>query len=59
MADTEHSDFTLAAIKVGLLWLIGIVAHNYHVIAGNILVTLSICYLVWKWIRDYRKEKVK
>lgn len=55
----DHSDFTWAAFKVFLLWAIGIVAHNYHVIAGNILVTLSVAYLIWKWRRDYKKDQQK
>jgi hypothetical protein len=52
----DHSDLTWAGIKVGALWLIGLIAHNYHVIAGNILVTLSIAYLIWKWRRDYKER---
>ncbi len=53
----DHSDFSIAAIKVFALWIIGALAHNYHVIAGNILVTLSIIYLIWKWRRDFLKGK--
>jgi hypothetical protein len=54
--DSDNSDFTLAGIKVAFMWFISIVAHNYHVIAGNILVTLSIAYLIWKWRRDYKER---
>lgn len=53
----DHSDLTWAAVKVGVMWLIGAIAHNYHVIAGNILVTLSIAYLIWKWRRDIKRSK--
>ena len=55
----QNESFSLEALKVFLLWMIGIVAHNYHLIAGNILVTLSILYLIWKWRRDYKKEEFK
>jgi hypothetical protein len=53
----DNSEFGWAFIKVMAIWVIGLLAHNYHVIAGNILVTLSIAYLVWKWVRDYKKEQ--
>jgi hypothetical protein len=53
----DNSEFGWAFIKVMILWFIGLLAHNYHVIAGNILVTLSIAYLIWKWWRDYKKEQ--
>jgi hypothetical protein len=59
MSHHEESELGWAAFKVALLWFIGIVAHNYHIIAGNILVTLSIAYLVWKWWRDIKKEKIQ
>jgi hypothetical protein len=58
MESEDNSDFSIAAIKVFILWAIGLLAHNYHIIAGNILVTLSIAYLIWKWWRDYKKSKV-
>ncbi len=57
--DTDHSDLLWAGIKIAIIWFISLVAHNYHVIAGNILVTMSIAYLAWKWWRDYKKEKIK
>jgi hypothetical protein len=55
--NTDNSDFFWAKITVGIMWVIGFLAHNYHVIAGNILVTMSIAYLIWKWRRDYKKEQ--
>jgi hypothetical protein len=57
--DQETDDFSIASIKVFILWAIGLIGHNYHVIAGNILVTLSIAYLIWKWWRDYKKSKAE
>lgn len=53
----HDDDFSIAAVKIFILWMFGLIAHNYHVIAGNVLVTLSIAYLIWKWIRDYKKSK--
>jgi hypothetical protein len=57
MENSEHSDFTVEAFKVGTMWLLSFIAHNYHVVAGNILVTLSIIYLIWKWRHEFLKSK--
>lgn len=32
---------------------------NYNAIAGNILVTLSVGYMIWKWRRDIKKNKAR
>lgn len=53
----EHDDFTFAVLKVFILWAITLIAHNYDSVAHAVLVTLSIAYLVWKWRRDYIKNK--
>lgn len=33
------------------------VVQNYDKITGSILTTLSIAYLIWKWINEYKKAK--
>jgi hypothetical protein len=57
MTTDEESDLSWAVIKIAFMWFMGLLAHNYHIIAGNILVTLSIAYLIWKWRRDIKKEQ--
>jgi hypothetical protein len=56
-ADDDSGSF-LVVVKAMFLWLLSHVANNYHEMAGNLLVTLSIIYLLWKWWRDYKKSKV-
>lgn len=59
MIHDDDSGITLVAVKLFLMWLVSKIAHNYHEIVGNILITLSVLYLVWKWRRDHLKEKKK
>jgi hypothetical protein len=55
---SDHSDIGFTLGKVFSLWLVSRITLDYHEVAGNILVTLSILYLGWKWWRDYKKEKL-
>ncbi len=53
----DHTEFLTATVKIIILAMAGFIFHNYHIIAGNIFVTLSICYLVWKWRMDWKERK--
>lgn len=57
MAAYHDSDTWWTLAKAGVLWLVSWFAKGYHDIAGNVLVTLSIVYLLWKWNRDIKKSK--
>jgi hypothetical protein len=54
----DDSDSLVVVFKALVIWLLSHFAKNYHEYAGNLLVTLSIFYLCWKWWRDYKKPKV-
>jgi hypothetical protein len=57
MQTEDHSDFSWVFFKVFIMWAASHVVHNYHEIAGNILVTLSILFLIWKWRKEVKKYK--
>lgn len=57
MTQDHNSEFVKWIVNLGLLCLSCFTTSMYNVIMGNILVTLSIIYLVWRWRRDYRKNK--
>ncbi len=57
MDNQDHHEFTIEAFKILGLGIINIIAHNYHVVAANILVTISIGYVIWKWRGEYLKSK--
>jgi hypothetical protein len=52
----DDSDYLVVFKSLGL-GLFSHFAKNYHEYAGNLLVTMSILYLGWKWWRDYKKPK--
>jgi hypothetical protein len=58
MQTDDDSGSSWVVAKAMVLWLLSHVAKNYHEAAGNLLVTLSLLYLLWKWWRDYKKSKV-
>lgn len=55
----EHDELTLAGVKVLIIWIITLIAHNIDSILHTILALLSIAYLIWKWVRDYKKSKLE
>jgi hypothetical protein len=57
MASIDDDSDYLVVFKALGLWLLSHFANNYHEYAGNLLVTMSILYLGWKWWRDYKKPK--
>lgn len=54
---TDTDDITFMGMKLLSLWLISWFAKNYHEIMGNVMITLSVAYLAWKWYRDWKKAK--
>lgn len=59
MEAESHSNLAWRGAELVSLWIVSTLAAGYHEVAGNIFVTLSILYLIWRWWRDYKKERVK
>jgi hypothetical protein len=58
MTEDTEADITIwKAIGLIFLYLINYVIHNYNAIMGNIFITLSIAFLLWKWRSEYLKDK--
>ncbi len=53
----DDSDSLVVVFKALVIYVFSHFAKNYHEYAGNLLVTLSILYLVWKWWRDFKNPK--
>jgi hypothetical protein len=57
MTDNTYSETITDTVKIVILGICSFIFHNYHLVAGNIFITLSCLYLLWKWRRDYLKEQ--
>lgn len=55
----DHDELSIALVKVGIMWLITLMAHNIDAIIHTVLGIMSIGYLAWKWRRDYKKYKLE
>ncbi len=61
-ADQKASDFLIEhaispvfvkVLSVNMMW---ITLTKVHDVLGVISISLSICYLLWRWRRDYKKS---
>ncbi len=55
--DDQKRHFIEISLGLSTTGFTGYVISHYNVIAGNLFLTLSILYLLWRWRRDYRKNK--
>lgn len=58
----EHQDIPEAttwfkAIGLVSLYVASYAMHNYNAIMGNIFITLSVVFLIWKMWKEYKKDK--
>lgn len=53
----NSEDFDLVVIKGIALLVLQFIAHNINDILHIITAVLTIGYLLWRWRRDWRKEK--
>jgi hypothetical protein len=55
--DTHEMDITAwKAIGLMLLYFVNYIIHNYNAVMGNIFITLSVIFLIWKMRNEYLKD---
>ena len=55
----QHDDIEWVIIK-GIILVIGnYIAHNINNVLHVITAVLTILYLLWRWRRDWRKDKAE
>jgi len=57
MSTHEYHDSFFEMIKLVGLGIINMVAHNYNDVMGGIFGTISTVYLIWRFHRDWKREK--
>jgi hypothetical protein len=55
-----HSEeLSLDVVKVFVIIIGNFVVHNINDVLHFITATISVLYLLWRWRRDWRKEKAE
>lgn len=56
--DTNEADVTMwKAIGLAFLYVANYVVHNYNAVMGNVFITLSVIFLLYKMYKEYKKDK--